>query len=64
MIVCSCRVVSDRAIEEAIAQGARTVGELARSSRAGTACGRCKGSLVEMLDRCTGNCGGCHRNGG
>jgi bacterioferritin-associated ferredoxin len=50
MFVCVCRAVSDRTVAAAIAAGARTVGELARATGAGTCCGTCLPSLAAMLD--------------
>ena len=41
MIVCHCRVVSDRAIATAVAEGARTLGAVCRSTGAAQDCGSC-----------------------
>ena len=41
MIVCQCRVVTDRAIEAALSEGARTVGAVCRSTGAARDCGTC-----------------------
>ena len=41
MIVCQCQVVSDRAVEAAVADGARTVAAVCRSTGAGQECGSC-----------------------
>lgn len=41
MIVCHCRVVSDRAIETAMTEGARTLGAVCRSTGAAQDCGSC-----------------------
>lgn len=41
MIVCQCGVVSDRAIESALAGGARTVSAVCRSTGAAQDCGSC-----------------------
>jgi NAD(P)H-nitrite reductase large subunit len=49
VIVCSCRVVSDRAVTEAIASGARTVHDLAAHCRAATGCGGCWPELERLL---------------
>lgn len=41
MIVCQCGVVSDRAIDVALAQGARTVSAVCRATGAAQDCGSC-----------------------
>lgn len=41
MIVCHCRVVSDRAIDAALADGARTVSAVCRATGAAQDCGSC-----------------------
>lgn len=41
MIVCHCQVVSDRTIKSAVADGARTVAAVCRSTGAGQDCGSC-----------------------
>lgn len=41
MIVCQCRVVSDTAVEAALADGARTVGAVCRATGAAQDCGSC-----------------------
>lgn len=41
MIVCQCQVVSDRAVETAVADGARTVAAVCRQTGAGRDCGSC-----------------------
>ena len=41
MIVCHCRVVTDRAIDDAITEGARTVAAVCRSTGAAQDCGSC-----------------------
>lgn len=41
MIVCHCKVVSDRAIEAAVTDGARTVGAVCRATGAAQDCGSC-----------------------
>lgn len=49
MIVCVCNSVSDSAIAQAIDEGASTVKEVARRTRAGTCCGTCRDSIREAL---------------
>jgi bacterioferritin-associated ferredoxin len=41
VIVCHCRVVSDRAIDAALSDGARTVSAVCRSTGAAQDCGSC-----------------------
>ena len=41
MIVCHCRVVSDRDITQAILDGARTVGSVCRQTGASQDCATC-----------------------
>ncbi|RJS45687.1 (2Fe-2S)-binding protein [Nocardioides cavernaquae] len=41
MIVCHCKVVSDREIHAALAGGARSVGAVCRSTGAAQDCGSC-----------------------
>jgi bacterioferritin-associated ferredoxin len=41
VIVCQCRVVSDRTIETAVSDGARTVSAVCRATRAAQDCGSC-----------------------
>lgn len=50
-IVCHCRVVSDRAIDAAIAEGARTVGAVCRSTGAAQDCGTCIFSVKARVCR-------------
>ena len=48
MIVCLCRGVSERHIEDTVAAGAKTVGDVSRACGAATDCGACH-SLVAAL---------------
>lgn len=41
MIVCHCRVVTDRDLDAAVADGARTLGALCRATGAAQDCGSC-----------------------
>ena len=41
MIVCHCKVVSDRAVHEALSDGARTVAAVCRTTGAAQDCGSC-----------------------
>lgn len=49
MYVCSCKAVTDRTIDAAIAAGARTPREIAERCRAGSRCGGCWPELERML---------------
>jgi bacterioferritin-associated ferredoxin len=49
MLICHCRVVTDRVIRAAIASGARTPAEVARFCRAGTGCNGCRYAVRELL---------------
>jgi bacterioferritin-associated ferredoxin len=49
VIVCQCRVVSDRAVEAAVADGARTVAAVCRSTGAATDCGSCIFSVKALV---------------
>ena len=55
MIVCQCGVVSDRAIDAAIAAGARTASAVCRATGAAQDCGTCifnvKALVCSHLDR-------------
>jgi bacterioferritin-associated ferredoxin len=46
MIVCVCRRVSDRAVDAAIAAGARDLEAIGRVTGAGTECGCCREELA------------------
>lgn len=41
MIVCQCKVVTDRDVHAALADGARSVGAVCRSTGAAQDCGSC-----------------------
>jgi bacterioferritin-associated ferredoxin len=41
VIVCQCRVVSDRTVDAALADGARTLSAVCRATGAGQDCGSC-----------------------
>lgn len=50
MLICHCRVVSDRNIKAAVSAGARTVGQVGRACRAGTCCGGCVPAIAEIIE--------------
>jgi bacterioferritin-associated ferredoxin len=49
MIVCLCKVVSDRAIRAARDAGARTLEAVAGATGAGSGCGCCHGTIRKIL---------------
>jgi bacterioferritin-associated ferredoxin len=49
MYVCYCAGVSDRAVEAAVADGARSIEELGKRCGAGAECGGCHPVLAELL---------------
>jgi bacterioferritin-associated ferredoxin len=64
MVLCICRSVTDREIDAAIREGARSLGEVARASGAGTDCGCCTRAIEQRLERaatCTNDCANCPR---
>jgi len=54
VIICSCRAVSDREVESAIAQGASSIEAVGQLCGAGTDCGSCLEALGERLERSCG----------
>lgn len=64
MVLCICRSVTDREVDAAIGAGARSLGEVARASGAGTDCGCCTSAIEQRLERATGcrnDCANCPR---
>ncbi len=49
MLVCSCRAVTAREVETAIAKGARTVDAVIRTCGAGADCGSCVGEIEDRI---------------
>jgi bacterioferritin-associated ferredoxin len=49
VIVCHCAVVNDRAVVNAIENGARTLAGVCRSTGAGKNCGTCVFSIRRLL---------------
>ena len=49
MIVCHCRVVTDRAVSAAVQDGARSLAAVCRSTGAGQDCGSCVFSLKRLV---------------
>jgi nitrogen fixation protein NifU and related proteins len=48
-IICQCMNVTDKEIEEAVKDGARTYEDIQNRTKAGTVCGQCKVETVELL---------------
>ena len=49
MIVCHCRVVTDRAVADAVRAGAGSLSSVCRSTGAGQDCGSCVFSLKRLV---------------
>jgi bacterioferritin-associated ferredoxin len=49
VIVCQCRVVTDRQVADAVRQGAVSLGSVCRSTGAGQECGSCVFSLRRLV---------------
>ena len=50
MIVCLCRGVSERHIEDTVAAGAKTVGDVSRACGAATDCGACHYLVAALVE--------------
>ena len=48
-LVCKCMNVTDKEIENAVMDGARTLYELQERTKLGTVCGQCKGEATRLL---------------
>jgi len=51
VLVCHCRVVSERAVDAAISAGARDPRSVVRATHAGTGCGGCLASLRARIEQ-------------
>jgi len=49
IVICQCLNITDRDIEDAVKQGARTWEDLQNKTKIGTVCGNCKGKATELL---------------
>jgi len=57
VVLCSCRAVSEREVETAIARGAHSVEAVARACGAGADCGSCHADIGDRIARqCRGRC--------
>ncbi len=59
MYICVCNAVTDRAIVEAVEQGARQPEDLASTLGLGLCCGRCKSCAKELLAETLARVAGC-----
>jgi bacterioferritin-associated ferredoxin len=50
VLLCSCHRVSDRDVAQTVASGARRVGHVVRTTRAGTDCAGCLPALRELCE--------------
>jgi nitrogen fixation NifU-like protein len=48
-VICNCLSITDKDIEDAFNQGARTWEDLQRTTKIGTVCGTCKNKALELL---------------
>ena len=51
--ICHCRSVPTETVIQGIKQGARSLKEISRATKAGTGCGTCVGHLKILLDEIT-----------
>jgi bacterioferritin-associated ferredoxin len=49
VLVCICKGVSERKLQDVIAAGAESVESVGRACGAGTDCGTCQGSIEELI---------------
>jgi len=62
MILCICQAVTDREVDAAIRDGARSVGEVSRACGAGDDCRGCVRTIEQRIDQaCAGDCSICPR---
>lgn len=52
MYLCICKALTDKQINQAVGQGARTFGDLSVRFGIGTECGKCVDSIRKFLDAC------------
>jgi len=50
-VICECMNVTDKEIEEAVLDGARTFLEIQEHTKAGTVCGKCKEDIEQLLEK-------------
>jgi len=62
VILCICQAVSDREVDAAIQDGARSLADVARACGAGRHCGCCRPAIEQRIDSaCTSSCEDCPR---
>ncbi len=49
--ICQCMNVTDKEIEDAVLEGARTYQQLQEKTKAGTVCGQCKEETLKLLEK-------------
>jgi bacterioferritin-associated ferredoxin len=65
VILCICQSVTDREVDAAIEDGARSLADVSRACGAGTDCGCCRGAIEQRVQRaCSGSCSDCPRRSG
>jgi bacterioferritin-associated ferredoxin len=60
VILCLCKAVSDREVDDAIRRGASSASAVGQVCGAGTDCGSCLGSIEERLCSGRGRCAASH----
>ncbi|HTO95901.1 MAG TPA: (2Fe-2S)-binding protein [Myxococcales bacterium] len=62
MVLCICQSVTEREVDAAIRDGARSLADVSRACGAGSDCGCCQGVIEQRLSRsCGNNCPDCPR---
>jgi len=62
VILCICQAVSDREVDAAIRDGARSLADVARACGAGRQCGCCRPAIERRVDSaCASACEDCPR---
>lgn len=49
MLVCLCKILTERELRAAIHAGARSIGEVGAATGAGTDCGSCREMIAQIL---------------
>ena len=62
MVLCICQSVTDREVDAAIRDGARSLADVSSACGAGTDCGCCRAAIEQRLEgACGGACANCPR---
>ena len=65
MVLCICQAVTDREVDAAILQGARSVAAVSRACGAARGCGCCTTAIERRIERvCRNDCADCPRRTG